>query len=124
MDSLYSKSYFSDEDENNSEDIHVSDGTEKFGISTGCHDISVSKEEKDFYDTVSKGRMEKFRFSINELKSLHPTSKSILDIGTGTGDFLSIAKSENLDIDGVEYSEYAAGDAEKKLGIKIFREIY
>ena len=119
--SIYSKSYFSGEDEDR---LDGNLNNESLGKSSGSSNarafLSADNDQGQFFDEVSRSRTGKFRFSISELKSIHPSCKNILDVGTANGDFLSIAREDGLDISGVEYSEYAARKAEKKLQIKIF----
>ncbi|MDT0553618.1 class I SAM-dependent methyltransferase [Urechidicola vernalis] len=50
-------------------------------------------------------------------------SKSLLDIGCGTGDFLAIAKLNNWNVSGVEPNEKARSIAESKLDISVFFDI-
>lgn len=51
---------------------------------------------------------------INLINQMHPDKGSILDIGTGTGDFLSIAKQEGWQVTGIEPNEKAKTIASKK----------
>jgi 2-polyprenyl-3-methyl-5-hydroxy-6-metoxy-1,4-benzoquinol methylase len=119
--SIYSKGYFSGDDEDRLEvDLDNESLRKSSGSSNDHFLLSRDNGKGQSYDEASRSRTEKFRFCIRELKSIHPTCKNILDVGTANGDFLSIAREEGLDISGVEYSEYAARNAEKKLQLKIF----
>ena len=51
---------------------------------------------------------------LNLVNSLQPTKGSILDIGAGTGDFLSVVKENGWNTIGVEPSEKAKAIAQKK----------
>jgi 2-polyprenyl-3-methyl-5-hydroxy-6-metoxy-1,4-benzoquinol methylase len=57
---------------------------------------------------------------INLINQMHPDKGAILDIGAGTGDFLSIAKQENWQVTGIEPNQKAKAIASKK-GVS-FRE--
>ena len=119
--SLYSEGYFSGDDEDRLEvDLDNESLRKSSGSSNDHFLLSRDNGKGQSYDEASQSRTEKFRLCIRELKSIHPTCENILDVGTANGDFLSIAREEGLDISGVEYSEYAARNAEKKLQIKIF----
>jgi SAM-dependent methyltransferase len=64
-------------------------------------------------------RRKKFEETIAELMALRKNAKNILDIGAATGDFLNSAKKFNLDVVGIELSEYAAAEAKKKYGLDL-----
>ncbi|HEX8577402.1 MAG TPA: class I SAM-dependent methyltransferase [Flavobacterium sp.] len=51
---------------------------------------------------------------INLINQMHPDKGAILDIGAGTGDFLSIAKQENWQVTGIEPNQKAKAIASKK----------
>src|SRR5437868_4716074 len=53
----------------------------------------------------------------------YSTENKILDVGCGTGEFLSEMKTEGWDIAGVEPSASARESAEKKTDIKIFKSL-
>mgnify|MGYP003498879734 CR=1 FL=1 len=63
------------------------------------------------YQFVKKFALKK---KINIINDLHPAKGKLLDIGSGTGDFLAIAKSNGWDITGIEPSEKAKAIATKK----------
>ena len=58
---------------------------------------------------------------LNLINSLQPNKGKILDIGAGTGDFLSVAKNDGWEIIGVEPSDRAKGIAKNK-GISFVEE--
>ena len=58
---------------------------------------------------------------LNLINSLQPNKGRILDIGAGTGDFLSVAKNDGWEIIGVEPSDRAKGIAKNK-GISFVEE--
>ena len=60
---------------------------------------------------------------IKLLKSFNSQGKDLLDIGTGTGDFLSACKNNGWAIHGVEPNKKANKIAEDKTGIKINDDI-
>lgn len=60
---------------------------------------------------------------IKLLKSFHPKGKDLLDLGTGTGDFLAACKNNGWAIHGVEPNIKANKIAEGKTGIKINGDI-
>ena len=122
LSSMYSKTYFTANADdspvglNKSENKDGSDST----ISEGSGVLGLHVDEGQFFEAASKSRVSKFVESIRELKSLNPASKSILDVGAANGEFLVSAKHEGLEIFGVEFSDYAAGQATKTLGCNIF----
>lgn len=63
------------------------------------------------YQFIKKFALKK---KVNLINELHPNKGKLLDIGAGTGDFLSIAQSNGWEITGVEPSEKAKTIAEKK----------
>ncbi len=71
------------------------------------------------YQLVKKYTIAKKVKLINELVESNLNKKSILDIGCGTGDFLTACKKKNWDVVGVEPNENAKSIAEKKLDQKI-----
>lgn len=60
---------------------------------------------------------------IKLLKSFNSEGKDLLDIGTGTGDFLAACKNNGWVINGVEPNKKANRIAEGKTGIKINHDI-
>jgi ubiquinone/menaquinone biosynthesis C-methylase UbiE len=73
----------------------------------------------DYEEEIATKRHEKFRRTIKELILMHPSAQCVLDIGAATGDFLNIAKEFNLDVYGIEISDYAVKRAKEKFGIKL-----
>lgn len=57
------------------------------------------------------------------LNSFAPTNKSVLDIGAGTGEFLSVCKKDNWNIFGTEPDKIARKHALKK-GIELEEDIF
>lgn len=57
---------------------------------------------------------------LNWLKSAHPRGKSLLDYGSGTGDFLKRANKDNWRVSGLEVNELARTVAQKK-GVKVYK---
>ena len=51
---------------------------------------------------------------LNLINSLTPSSKYLLDIGCGTGDFLKVAKANNWNVSGLEPNDLARSIANKK----------
>ena len=51
---------------------------------------------------------------VNLLNDLHPNKGKLLDIGAGTGDFLTVAKQNGWETTGIEPSEKAKAIATKK----------
>jgi 2-polyprenyl-3-methyl-5-hydroxy-6-metoxy-1,4-benzoquinol methylase len=95
---LYNKSYFTGED------------TNQLLPSSGA----------DYETEFAENRVSKYVRSIKLLLSYLPQAKTILDIGAATGKFLSIAKNNNLNVYGIEYSEYASTKAKEKYGFELF----
>lgn len=63
------------------------------------------------YQIIKKFALKK---KVNLLNDLHSSKGKLLDIGAGTGDFLSVAKSKGWDVIGIEPSEKAKIIAGKK----------
>jgi len=63
------------------------------------------------------------RQKLKLINSFNSKEKTILDIGAGTGDFLSICARNGWKIEGVEPSEKAKSTAEEKLGRSLKYEI-
>lgn len=64
-------------------------------------------------------RLRKFRHTVERLRALHPSGRTLLDFGAATGDFVAIAREEGLDADGVELSNYAIDVARQRHGIEL-----
>lgn len=58
---------------------------------------------------------------LQRLKSMAPAAKSVIDIGTGFGSFLAVARDLGWDIEGIELSEFGCQTAMKKYGIAVKR---
>jgi len=78
----------------------------------------ISKASDDYKNIISS-RLLKFRSTINLLKIINPKGNLILDVGAATGEFLNEAKKMNLQIEGIEFSEFAIEQALANYNIKI-----
>ncbi len=79
-----------------------------------CKEREVLLDENTLFQT---SRVE---FSENFFKNLCKKPGRLLDIGCGTGHFLSIAKKRGWDIQGVEISHQAAKAARAHYGLPVF----
>jgi len=102
LDDLYSGAYFGGHEKVSSETIA---------------DIEVAAT--DYVSDLAVARHEKYAKSIQKMKELHPTAKTLLDVGAATGDFVKIAQEKGLNAQGIEYSQFAIELAEKMHGIKL-----
>jgi len=77
--------------------------------------ISHSDIAKGFMDSLYHG-VKKYTLALKLrlITSLHGGSGTLLDIGTGTGDFLKLAKENNWNVRGVEPNIKAAAIAKQK----------
>jgi SAM-dependent methyltransferase len=82
--------------------------------------LDIPSSGNDYEEEFAMDRAKKFKSTIELLLSYKSNAKNILDIGAATGKFLSIAKEYNLDVNGVEYSGYAAQEATDRYGFNFF----
>ena len=77
--------------------------------------ISHSNTSKSFLDKVYQ-RVRKYTLKkkVSLINSFHTSGKKILDLGSGTGDFLATAKASGWDVYGVEPSKEARIVSENK----------
>ena len=87
------------------------------GKNSDSKDWKIPASEEDFDAAYSANRKQKFIETVVELKSMKPTARTILDIGAATGDFLAIARDYDLEVEGIELSNYAAEMAMRKYGM-------
>ncbi|MEP5338877.1 MAG: class I SAM-dependent methyltransferase [Algibacter sp.] len=69
------------------------------------------------YHLVRKISLKK---KLSLINSYSEKSKSLLDVGSGTGDFLQIAQQNNWTVSGIEPNEEARGIANKKTNDSVF----
>jgi 2-polyprenyl-3-methyl-5-hydroxy-6-metoxy-1,4-benzoquinol methylase len=60
-----------------------------------------------------------FTERLHRLNKLSPTAKSIIDIGTGSGSFLAVARDMGWEIEGIELSEFGCQTALNLYGIVV-----
>ncbi|WP_420552012.1 class I SAM-dependent methyltransferase [Tenacibaculum aiptasiae] len=78
--------------------------------------ISHTDSKKGFIDKIYQlVKNYTLKKKIKLINSFNTESKTILDIGAGTGDFLKVCKENNWEIKGVEPSDKARKIAEEKL---------
>lgn len=83
------------------------------------HTDSTKSLVDKLYQVVKKYTLKKKLKLINSFKT---ETKTILDIGAGTGDFLKICKENNWEVTGIEPSEKARKFAEEK-NINLYNDI-
>lgn len=86
--------------------------------------ISHTDSKKSFVDRVYQlVRNYALKQKLKLINSFGTESKSILDIGAGTGDFLATCKNNGWDVQGIEPNEKARKIAQEKSGIDLKSEI-
>lgn len=86
--------------------------------------ISHTDSKKSFIDKVYQiVRNFAIRRKVNLINSFTISDKNILDIGTGTGDFLLACKQNGWNVTGVEPNQKAKKQSEYKTGIKVVNDI-
>lgn len=86
--------------------------------------ISHTDSKKSFIDKVYQiVRIFAIRRKVNLINSFSNSDKNILDIGTGTGDFLLACKQNGWNVAGVEPNQKAKKQSEYKTGIKVVNDI-
>lgn len=89
--------------------------------------ISHTDSNKSFldkiYQIVKKHTIKRKLVLIDKNSSFSSKKRSILDVGCGTGDFLSACKEKNWNITGVEPNSQARSRAELKLDSAVFTDI-
>ncbi|MFS4415462.1 class I SAM-dependent methyltransferase [Maribacter sp. 2307ULW6-5] len=81
--------------------------------------ISHGTSKKTFFTVLySWAKSLNLRSKYNLIKKLHPTAKTICDIGTGTGDFLHYLQEKGFEVYGTEPNEKARTTATNK-GISV-----
>ena len=77
--------------------------------------ISHTDSKKTFFDKIYQGvKNHTLKQKLILLNSFKSSSKSVLDFGAGTGDFLKICKNNNWQVLGIEPSAEARENAVKK----------
>ncbi|WP_246175017.1 class I SAM-dependent methyltransferase [Tenacibaculum aiptasiae] len=85
--------------------------------------ISHTDSKKGFIDKIYQlVKNYTLKKKLKLINSFNTESKTILDVGAGTGDFLKVCKENNWEIKGVEPSDKARKIAEEK-SIKLHKEI-
>jgi ubiquinone/menaquinone biosynthesis C-methylase UbiE len=86
--------------------------------------ISHSDSKKSFIDKVYQTvRNYTIKQKVKLINSFNTTNKSVLDIGSGTGDFLMACKQNGWSIDGVEPNNNANKETRKKTFTEISKDI-
>jgi len=86
--------------------------------------ISHSDSKKSIIDKVYQiVRNYTIKRKVNLINSFNTTNKSLLDIGSGTGDFLMACKQNGWSIDGVEPNKKANKETRNKTFTDIARDI-
>ncbi|MEO8933676.1 MAG: class I SAM-dependent methyltransferase [Xanthomarina sp.] len=98
------------------------------------HPIPNNKEFKEIYDNyaehgdrieVEKKRMETiYPEKIKLINQYGPNLKSILDIGAGNGGFVSIAKSNNYEVTGIELNNEQVEHAKKVFDVDLINKTF
>lgn len=79
------------------------------------------KREETGEKVVADSKKEAFRHQLSLLKRyINPKDKRLLDVGTGKGYLLEVAKEMGFEVYGVEPSSYCSRVAAEKLGERIF----
>lgn len=85
--------------------------------------ISHTDSKKGFIDKIYQlVKNYTLKKKLKLINSFNTESKTILDVGAGTGDFLKVCKENNWEIKGIEPSDKARKIAEEK-SIKLNKEI-
>ena len=85
--------------------------------------ISHTNASKSFIDKIyQKVRKRTLQNKLKLINSFNLSDKKLLDIGSGTGDFLATCKADNWKVFGVEPSEEARQISEEK-NVKAFSDI-
>lgn len=71
------------------------------------------------YQEYADARIQKFGYSLQLIEKMFPKARSIVDVGSATGEFLTLAKSRGFESLGIEISEYAAAVAREKHNLDI-----
>lgn len=67
---------------------------------------------------------QKVKLINKQVKSQKPDTKNILDIGTGTGEFLNACKKNGWNVSGIEPSLTARGIAKRKFGMDLHPSLF
>lgn len=71
------------------------------------------------YQEYADARLKKFDDSLQLIETMFPKARSIVDVGSATGEFLVLAKRRGFESLGIEVSEYAAAIAREKHNLDI-----
>lgn len=71
------------------------------------------------YQEYADARLKKFADTLQLIEEMFPKARSIVDVGSATGEFLMIAKARGFEPLGLEVSEYAAAVAREKHNLDI-----
>jgi SAM-dependent methyltransferase len=71
------------------------------------------------YQEYADARRQKFIDSLSLIQKMFPDARSIIDVGSATGEFLMLAKARGFESLGIEVSEYAAAVAREKYNLDI-----
>jgi len=86
--------------------------------------ISHSDSKKSFIDKVYQTvRNYTIKQKVKLINSFNTTNKTVLDIGSGTGDFLMACKQNGWSVDGVEPNNNANKETRKKTFTEISKDI-
>ena len=109
-------------------------GRDKELVSSGTHELDSSVNwDKDsqrrfwnawdtkYLETVSEETLRRGTEVLGILSSLKLERPRILEIGCGTGDFLAEAQACGCEVAGIEYSPFAAREANERLGGEFVR---
>lgn len=69
------------------------------------------------YEVGVQALMQKYRRTLDDLLTIHPRARSVLDVGAATGEFLSLARDRGLEVEGLELSTWAVAKAAEKYGL-------
>ena len=106
LDKLYSDSYF--------------DNSKKVKIKSKTSSIKTAPTQ---YDIIINERLKKFERCVNILKKINCNGNKILDVGAASGDFLNVAKNLDLDVEGIEYSQYGVDKASELYNIILEKKL-
>jgi SAM-dependent methyltransferase len=79
----------------------------------------VAAAEADYATEVVEARRGKYRKTLRTIRALHPSARTLLDVGAATGHFVRAALDFGFEADGIEVSAFAVAEAAKANAVRL-----